>query len=277
MTAICALVCFFGSAIFLPLVLLSFGKIKNPFAFIPWIWQELMCLFIYRMILGIKIEIHGNVEPSDEFAVILSNHGQGKVMPLHHWFGSRYIKRRQIVFQKRENLLNPFVGLPMWIGRLSIFFDRSNKKKAQRSIRRGIRSLAGRHGAVSIHPDGTRPTKAKLDKCAADFRGDLGPTTWMKHSLLWRAGGTHTTLKTLRALDYPFRVFVYAHGFDRPVSNISDMVGATFHIHVREEINFPDNEEDVRKRMLKLCKWVNYSITAWQNMRTFETPVSRSA
>lgn len=94
---------------------------------------------------------------------------------------------------------------------------------------------------------------------------------------MWRAGGTHTTLETLRALGYPFRVFVYAHGFDRPINGVADMIGATFHIHVREEVNFPDTEEGVRVRMLELCKWANYSISAWRNMRTFETPTSRSA
>ena len=267
-TAVFAVIMLVGSSVFLLPNLVTFGLIKNPFAFTPWLWNETIYFVCYRGILGVRVEVHGTVpERQKIFSIILSNHAITFAMPLGFWIGTRFIHRRPVVFQKAENLWNPVIGIPMWIGRMSIFFDRDDREMAVRSISRGLRRIAGRYSAVTITPDGTRPTAKKILTSRLASRTRTDNCAWMRHTSLWNAGGTLTTVRALRELCIASRVIAYAHGFGRPVRTIRDMVGQTYHVTFRIVENFPLHERDAQNETRTLCRWANTEMTAWQHFQ----------
>lgn len=267
-TGTCAVVMLTGSLVFLLPNLLTFGLIWNPFAFTPWLWNEMMYFVCYRGILGVRIEVHGAIPPRRKiFSVILSNHADTFAMPLGFWIGTRFIHRRPIVFQKIENQWDPVIGIPMWIGRMSIFFDRDDRKQAIRAIERGLRRIAGRYGAVTINPDGTRPTKERIAVSRRAHRTRTDDCAWMQHTCMWRSGGTLATVRALHEQCMSGRMVVYAHGFARPTSTIRDMVGQTYHVSFREMERFPLHEFDAQRCMRDLCRWANIELHAWRHLR----------
>lgn len=270
-TGTCAVVMLGGSLVFLLPNLLTFGRIKNPFGFTPWLWNEMLYFVCYRGILGVRVEVHGDIPPQRKcFSVILSNHADTFAMPLGFWIGTRFIHRRPIVYQKSENLWDPVIGIPMWIGRMSIFFDRDNRAQAMRAIARGLRHMAGRCGAVTINPDGTRPTEEKITVSRRVHRTYADDCAWMQHTCMWRAGGTLTTVRALREQCISHRVVVYAHGFCEPIVRIRDMVGRTYHVSFQELIEFPQDEIIAQRTMRGLCRWANTELHAWRHMRSTE-------
>ncbi|MEK7529580.1 MAG: hypothetical protein AAB570_01520, partial [Patescibacteria group bacterium] len=257
-TGTCAIVMLGGSLVFLLPNLITFGFIKNPFAFTPWLWNETMYFVCYRCLLGVRVEVHGAIpERQHIFSVILSNHATTFAMPLGFWIGTRFIHRRPIVYQKSENLWDPVIGIPMWIGRMSIFFDRNDRPKALRMISRGLRRIAGHSGAVTINPDGTRPTEEKIAVSRRAHRTRTDNCAWMQHTCMWRAGGTLTTVRALHDHGINTRVVVYAHGFAVPIMRIRDMVGQRYHVTFRELDNFPLDEIDAQRVMRGLCRFAN--------------------
>lgn len=278
LTVFFAALCLVGSITFLPIVVLTLGHVRSPFALCAWAWSDCMERFVYRGLLDMHFVYHGP-KPSTlpTFRIVLSNHCPTLLLPLEYWFITHRVHPRPITLQKIENLWKNVTGLPMLLCGLCIPVDRGHSGRARTAIRWGMRWLVGREGAVSIHPDGTRPTPERLERSRAEYATMNDACEWMQHSCMWRAGGTYTTVDVLTRANIPFRVMAFAAGCDRPIHSATDLVGAMFHVTLLCDTParmFPREEQDVRRRMADLCRAANGTIQAWQTIASRGHPTT---
>jgi 1-acyl-sn-glycerol-3-phosphate acyltransferase len=139
-----AITCSFGVV----LALVTLGRINHRLInFVAWSWGAGL-LFI----LGIKLRVIGREHIADRRArVIVMNHTSALDMMAMGAISPPGL----MALGKREFVYVPFLGLAWWaLGQA--FVDRSNKKRAKRSIERLVERIRREARSVVIFPEGTR-------------------------------------------------------------------------------------------------------------------------
>lgn len=246
--------------------------VPNPFAWIPRVWAAFVTHVCVRGILGVRVVVRGTVAPARarELVLCIGNHPSALGMPVIGWVITRYLAPRVVAIGKREHAWNPFIGWTLIIARAVILIDRSDRAAARAAIRDGLRRLANAARVLIIFPDMRRPTLARIAADCEKF-ADRIPNirTWLRHTLVPRAGGL---TEILQSVHRSVRIIHVTGAFDVEEFGIGDVprvIGRTYYVDVVEHSDppLPTDDAALARALNALWEAKNLQIAAWRTPR----------
>ena len=253
-----------------------FQKVFTHFWILPAAWAWGVWKLCCEGILGMKLEVE-NFEAIRRkgVSILISNH------PTYLGFaGYAYLVtcvfRTKVVMVMKSELrasfsLEGILAKTLWALGCAIFIDRANPIKAREQIGRWVR-MNTVPCLIGIFPDGRRPTPERIKENHDRLRKDFPKIDEdLPLTLFPKAGGAYVIFENCQEygrLEGFLRATISFDREDLGFRSIFDLLGATFYVHLVDEMTTADSLRGVRVWkywFYTMWKEVNRKIEEWKN------------